>query len=163
MARREGFGPPGRCAPTRHSLIARDSPSGSKNHGRVWNIEELRSRPCSDRHAAPPSCTGDGPIAPYGPRSRGDRSATSSPITIRIFSSAENRRRVSRRTSRTTFSAKAFVSADSLSFRNLKPSLGSSVRARLTAHSFFDHEHRSTLYIRCSPGGTVKPVWLSHP
>ncbi len=52
--------------------------------------------------------------------------------------SAENRRRVLRRMSRTAFSADAFLAMDSLSSRSLEPSLSSaplSVQTRLTAHS----------------------------
>ena len=59
-------------------------------------------------------------------------------MTIRIYSSAENRRRVLRRISRTAFSADAFFSMDSLSLRSLEPSLRSpahSVQTRLTAHT----------------------------
>jgi hypothetical protein len=41
--------PLGRCAPTRHSLIARDSPSGSKKNPNPRKINDLRS---NDRHIA---------------------------------------------------------------------------------------------------------------
>ncbi len=50
-------------------------------------------------------------------------------ITIRIFSWAENRRRVLRRISRTAFSADAFFSMDPFSSRSPEPSLRSSVQS----------------------------------
>ncbi len=59
-------------------------------------------------------------------------------ITIRIFSSAENRRRVLRRMPRTAFSADAFVAMDSFSPRSLEPSLRSEtqiVQTQLTGNT----------------------------
>ena len=59
-------------------------------------------------------------------------------ITIRIFSSAENRRRVFRRMSRTVFSADSYFAMDSFSSRSQEPSLRSStknVQTRLTAYT----------------------------
>ena len=52
--------------------------------------------------------------------------------------SAENRRRVLRRMSRTACSAESFFAMDSFSFRSPEPSLGSeteSVKTRLTTYS----------------------------
>ena len=58
-------------------------------------------------------------------------------ITIRIFSSAENRRRVLRRIYRTAFSAEVFFSIGSFSFRSSEPSLVH--RANLSKHWLKGH------------------------
>ena len=53
--------PIARFAHTRHSLIARDSPSGSKNHARMRKINDLRDRRGTERRTAAWSGRIDGP------------------------------------------------------------------------------------------------------
>jgi len=66
-------------------------------------------------------------------------------ITIRIFSSAENRRRVFRRMSRTAFSADAFFVMDPFSSRSPEPSLRSptkNVQTQLTGNTGSTRQRR---------------------
>ncbi len=70
---------------------------------------------------------------------------------IRIFSSAEKRRLVLRRISRTAFSAEGFFSMGFLSFRSRKPSLTSQaqfVQTRLTASSGLGRHGCKGLFLR---------------
>jgi len=61
-------------------------------------------------------------------------------ILIRIFSSAENRRRVFRRMSRTAFSADSFSAMDSFSSRSLESSLGSETQIVETGLTVYTEE-----------------------